>query len=92
MQLPHMSRLGLLAVAFSSGKVLLYSLPHVEDLNAYRRTQVTGRNSCKKMRRRQAGICIVGCCLFRLSHPNRKGRVLLKRPGILLKLNDGKKS
>ncbi|XP_026527395.1 general transcription factor 3C polypeptide 2 isoform X2 [Notechis scutatus] len=41
-KLPHMSRLGLLAVAFSSGKVLLYSLPHVEDLNAYRRTQVTG--------------------------------------------------
>lgn len=43
-----MSRLGLLAVAFSSGKVLLYSLPHAEDLNAYRRTQVTGRNGCKK--------------------------------------------
>ncbi|KAM6463023.1 general transcription factor 3C polypeptide 2 isoform 2-T2 [Liasis olivaceus] len=41
-KLPHMSRLGLLAVAFSNGKVLLYSLPHVEDLNAYRRTQVTG--------------------------------------------------
>uniref|UniRef100_A0A8D2IZ52 General transcription factor 3C polypeptide 2 n=1 Tax=Varanus komodoensis TaxID=61221 RepID=A0A8D2IZ52_VARKO len=31
---PQMSRLGLLAVAFSDGKVLLYSLPHAEPLRA----------------------------------------------------------
>ncbi|XP_070591087.1 general transcription factor 3C polypeptide 2 isoform X2 [Erythrolamprus reginae] len=46
-KLPHMNRLGLLAVAFSNGKVLLYSLPHAEDLNAYRRTQVTGGSSSR---------------------------------------------
>lgn len=44
-----MSRLGLLAVAVSDGKVLLYSLPHAEDLYAYRRAQVTGRKSCDVM-------------------------------------------
>ncbi|KAJ6650976.1 hypothetical protein lerEdw1_001227 [Lerista edwardsae] len=42
---PQMSRLGLLAVAFSDGKVLLYSLPHAEDLYAYKRAQVTDGTS-----------------------------------------------
>ncbi|XP_042302863.1 general transcription factor 3C polypeptide 2 isoform X2 [Sceloporus undulatus] len=39
---PQMSRLGLLAVAFSDGQVLIYSLPHVEALQAHQRSQVTG--------------------------------------------------
>ncbi|NXA57457.1 TF3C2 factor, partial [Nothocercus julius] len=37
---PQMSRLGLLAVAFSDGTVLLYSLPHPEALRASKRCQV----------------------------------------------------
>ncbi|NXU54305.1 TF3C2 factor, partial [Turnix velox] len=40
---PEMSRLGLLAVAFSDGKVLLYTLPHPHALH---RAQVTGRTNC----------------------------------------------
>uniref|UniRef100_A0A8C4J238 General transcription factor 3C polypeptide 2 n=1 Tax=Dromaius novaehollandiae TaxID=8790 RepID=A0A8C4J238_DRONO len=36
---PQMSRLGLLAVAFSDGKVVLYSLPHPEALQTCKRTQ-----------------------------------------------------
>ncbi|NXR04815.1 TF3C2 factor, partial [Sagittarius serpentarius] len=37
---PEMSRLGLLAVAFSDGKVVLYSLPHPGALQRSKRTQV----------------------------------------------------
>uniref|UniRef100_A0A8C0HD75 General transcription factor 3C polypeptide 2 n=1 Tax=Chelonoidis abingdonii TaxID=106734 RepID=A0A8C0HD75_CHEAB len=36
---PQMSRLGLLAAAFSDGKVLVYSLPHPEGLIAHKRVQ-----------------------------------------------------
>uniref|UniRef100_A0A8D0GHC9 General transcription factor 3C polypeptide 2 n=1 Tax=Sphenodon punctatus TaxID=8508 RepID=A0A8D0GHC9_SPHPU len=43
---PHMSRLGLLAVAFSDGKVLLYSLPHPEPLLAHGRAQPPERVQC----------------------------------------------
>ncbi|XP_074982345.1 general transcription factor 3C polypeptide 2 isoform X1 [Caretta caretta] len=39
---PQMSRLGLLAAAFSDGKVLVYSLPHPEGLLAHKRAQVKG--------------------------------------------------
>ncbi|XP_075271269.1 general transcription factor 3C polypeptide 2 isoform X4 [Opisthocomus hoazin] len=39
-KLPQMSRLGLLAVAFSDGKVLLYALPHPGALHRSQRTQV----------------------------------------------------
>nr|XP_060610786.1 general transcription factor 3C polypeptide 2 isoform X2 [Anolis sagrei ordinatus] len=39
---PQMSRLGLLAAAFSDGQVLLYSLPHPEALRAQQTAQVTG--------------------------------------------------
>ncbi|XP_074847689.1 general transcription factor 3C polypeptide 2 isoform X2 [Carettochelys insculpta] len=39
---PQMSRLGLLAAAFSDGKVLLYSLPHPEGLLTHKRAQVKG--------------------------------------------------
>ncbi|NXX76021.1 TF3C2 factor, partial [Urocolius indicus] len=42
---PQLSRLGLLAVAFSDGKVVLYSLPHPGALQCCRRTQVKGRKS-----------------------------------------------
>ncbi|XP_048371687.1 general transcription factor 3C polypeptide 2 isoform X1 [Sphaerodactylus townsendi] len=51
----QMSRLGLLAVAFSDGKVLLYSLPHAQDLHAYRRAQVTDGPSPRH------AICKVQC-------------------------------
>lgn len=44
-QPPQMSRLGLLAVAFSDGKVLLYSLPHPGALRRSKATQVKGRKS-----------------------------------------------
>lgn len=44
-QHPQMSRLGLLAVAFSDGKVVLYSLPHPGALQRSKRTQVKGRKS-----------------------------------------------
>lgn len=44
-QHPQMSRLGLLAVAFSDGKVVLYSLPHPGALQHSKRTQVKGRKS-----------------------------------------------
>ncbi|XP_069461585.1 general transcription factor 3C polypeptide 2 isoform X2 [Ambystoma mexicanum] len=37
---PQMARLGLLAVAFSSGFVEIYSLPHSESLHAYKQLQV----------------------------------------------------
>uniref|UniRef100_UPI00398EDE1F general transcription factor 3C polypeptide 2 n=1 Tax=Pristiophorus japonicus TaxID=55135 RepID=UPI00398EDE1F len=33
---PHMARLGILAAAFSTGKVVVYSLPHPESLNMYK--------------------------------------------------------
>uniref|UniRef100_H3A1R6 General transcription factor 3C polypeptide 2 n=1 Tax=Latimeria chalumnae TaxID=7897 RepID=H3A1R6_LATCH len=39
-KLPQMARLGLLAVAFSSGRIAVYSLPHPESLNAHRRSQL----------------------------------------------------
>ncbi|XP_062979732.1 general transcription factor 3C polypeptide 2 [Elgaria multicarinata webbii] len=52
---PQMSRLGLLAAAFSDGKVLLYSLPHAEELRASRRAQVTGEPSPRH------AICKVQC-------------------------------
>lgn len=45
LQHPQMSRLGLLAVAFSDGKVVLYSLPHPGALQRSKRTQVKGRKS-----------------------------------------------
>ncbi|XP_054828787.1 general transcription factor 3C polypeptide 2, partial [Eublepharis macularius] len=51
----QMSRLGLLAVAFSDGKVLVYSLPHGQDLHAYRRAQVTDGPSPRH------AICKVQC-------------------------------
>ncbi|XP_060107240.1 general transcription factor 3C polypeptide 2 isoform X2 [Heteronotia binoei] len=51
----QMSRLGLLAVAFSDGKVLLYSLPHAQDLHACRRAQVTDGPSPRHT------ICKVQC-------------------------------
>ncbi|XP_051881272.1 general transcription factor 3C polypeptide 2 isoform X2 [Pristis pectinata] len=35
-KLPQMARLGILAAAFSSGKVVVYSLPHPEFLNMYK--------------------------------------------------------
>ncbi|XP_072413850.1 general transcription factor 3C polypeptide 2 isoform X2 [Chiloscyllium punctatum] len=35
-KIPQMARLGVLAAAFSSGKVVVYSLPHPESLNAYK--------------------------------------------------------
>ncbi|XP_064411136.1 general transcription factor 3C polypeptide 2 [Latimeria chalumnae] len=41
-KLPQMARLGLLAVAFSSGRIAVYSLPHPESLNAHRRSQLKG--------------------------------------------------
>ncbi|NWH71626.1 TF3C2 factor, partial [Piaya cayana] len=37
---PQMSRLGLLAVAFSDGRVVLYALPHASALRHAQRTQV----------------------------------------------------
>ncbi|XP_009894074.1 PREDICTED: general transcription factor 3C polypeptide 2, partial [Charadrius vociferus] len=42
---PQMNRLGLLAVAFSDGKVVLYALPHPGALQRSKRTQVKGRKS-----------------------------------------------
>ncbi|XP_019392829.1 PREDICTED: general transcription factor 3C polypeptide 2 isoform X2 [Crocodylus porosus] len=39
-KLPQLSRLGLLAVALSNGRVVLYTLPHPEALQALKRTQV----------------------------------------------------
>ncbi|CAN2391372.1 transcription by RNA polymerase III, partial [Pristimantis euphronides] len=39
----EMARLGLLAAAFSSGHVQIYSLPHPESLHSHRRTQGKGR-------------------------------------------------
>ncbi|NXY88741.1 TF3C2 factor, partial [Alcedo cyanopectus] len=39
---PQMSRLGLLAVAFSDGKVVVYSLPHPGALRRSKTTQVKG--------------------------------------------------
>ncbi|XP_060707774.1 general transcription factor 3C polypeptide 2 isoform X2 [Hemiscyllium ocellatum] len=35
-KIPQMARLGVLAAAFSSGKVVVYSLPHPECLNMYK--------------------------------------------------------
>ncbi|XP_048453025.1 general transcription factor 3C polypeptide 2 [Rhincodon typus] len=35
-KIPQMARLGMLAAAFSSGKVVVYSLPHPESLNTYK--------------------------------------------------------
>ncbi|KAM6085730.1 general transcription factor 3C polypeptide 2 isoform 1-T1 [Theristicus caerulescens] len=52
---PQMSRLGLLAVAFSDGKVLLYSLPHPEALQRSKRTQVKDGSFQKHV------ICKVQC-------------------------------
>ncbi|XP_067880182.1 general transcription factor 3C polypeptide 2 isoform X2 [Heterodontus francisci] len=36
---PQMARLGILAAAFSTGKVVVYSLPHPESLNMYKMKQ-----------------------------------------------------
>lgn len=44
-QHPQMSRLGLLAAAFSDGSVVLYALPHPGALQSCTRTQVKGRKS-----------------------------------------------
>ncbi|XP_054051664.1 general transcription factor 3C polypeptide 2 isoform X8 [Rissa tridactyla] len=52
---PQMSRLGLLAVAFSDGKVLLYSLPHPGALRRSKATQVKDGSFHKHV------ICKVQC-------------------------------
>ncbi|KAM9273660.1 LOW QUALITY PROTEIN: general transcription factor 3C polypeptide 2 [Cariama cristata] len=52
---PQMSRLGLLAVAFSDGKVVLYSLPHPGALQCSKRTQVKDGSFHKH------AICKVQC-------------------------------
>ncbi|XP_030345172.1 general transcription factor 3C polypeptide 2 isoform X2 [Strigops habroptila] len=52
---PQMSRLGLLAVAFSDGKVVLYSLPHPRALQRSKRTQVKDGSFHKHI------ICKVQC-------------------------------
>ncbi|NXQ85894.1 TF3C2 factor, partial [Nyctibius grandis] len=52
---PQMSRLGLLAVAFSDGRVVLYSLPHPGALRRAARTQVKDGSSHKHV------ICKVLC-------------------------------
>ncbi|NWX76279.1 TF3C2 factor, partial [Alca torda] len=52
---PQMSRLGLLAVAFSDGKVLLYSLPHPGALQRSKATQVKDGSFHKHV------ICKVQC-------------------------------
>ncbi|XP_075197514.1 general transcription factor 3C polypeptide 2 isoform X2 [Anomaloglossus baeobatrachus] len=49
----EMARLGLLAVAFSSGHVQIYSLPHPESLHSHRKTQ--GKELCDQC------ICKVDC-------------------------------
>ncbi|KAM6405655.1 general transcription factor 3C polypeptide 2 isoform 2-T2 [Pluvialis apricaria] len=52
---PQMSRLGLLAVAFSDGKVVLYALPHPGALQRSKRTQVKDGSFHKHV------ICKVQC-------------------------------
>ncbi|XP_071598490.1 general transcription factor 3C polypeptide 2 isoform X2 [Heliangelus exortis] len=52
---PQMGRLGLLAVAFSEGKVVLYSLPHPGALRRAKRTQVKDGSFQKHI------ICKVQC-------------------------------
>ncbi|XP_063186932.1 general transcription factor 3C polypeptide 2 isoform X5 [Chroicocephalus ridibundus] len=52
---PQMNRLGLLAVAFSDGKVLLYSLPHPGALRRSKATQVKDGSFHKHV------ICKVQC-------------------------------
>uniref|UniRef100_A0A8C3KH28 General transcription factor 3C polypeptide 2 n=1 Tax=Calidris pygmaea TaxID=425635 RepID=A0A8C3KH28_9CHAR len=52
---PQMSRLGLLAVAFSDGKVLLYALPHPAALRRAKDTQVKDGSLHKHI------ICKVQC-------------------------------
>lgn len=52
---PQMSRLGLLAVAFSDGSVVLYSLPHPNALQSCQRTQVKDGSLPKHV------ICKVQC-------------------------------
>ncbi|KAK2515363.1 Gtf3c2 [Columba livia] len=54
-QHPQMSRLGLLAVAFSDGKVVLYALPHPGALHRAKRAQVKDGPSHKHV------ICKVQC-------------------------------
>ncbi|XP_035424223.1 general transcription factor 3C polypeptide 2 [Cygnus atratus] len=52
---PQMSRLGLLAVAFSDGSVVLYALPHPGALQSCKRTQVKDGSLPKHV------ICKVQC-------------------------------
>ncbi|XP_053917667.1 general transcription factor 3C polypeptide 2 isoform X2 [Cuculus canorus] len=52
---PQMSRLGLLAVAFSDGRVVLYALPHASALRHSQRTQVKDGSLHKHI------ICKVQC-------------------------------
>lgn len=42
-QAPHMPRLGLLAVAFSTGVVTIYSLPHPDALHASKKQENSGK-------------------------------------------------
>ncbi|XP_028809417.1 general transcription factor 3C polypeptide 2 isoform X2 [Denticeps clupeoides] len=39
---PQMARLGLLAAAYSNGKILIYALPHPNSLLAHRKSQMKG--------------------------------------------------
>ncbi|KAH0622984.1 hypothetical protein JD844_025938 [Phrynosoma platyrhinos] len=65
---PQMSRLGLLAVAFSDGQVLIYSLPHLEALQAHQRSQVTGLHlAILEVGGGEAGV--VRCHYARDTHP-----------------------
>lgn len=42
-QAPHVPRLGLLAVAFSTGVVTIYSLPHPDALHASKKQENSGK-------------------------------------------------
>lgn len=44
LQSPQMPRLGLLAAGCSSGRIVIYSLPHPDALLTHRRSQTDGRS------------------------------------------------
>ncbi|XP_059501461.1 general transcription factor 3C polypeptide 2 isoform X2 [Stegostoma tigrinum] len=64
-KIPQMARLGMLAAAFSSGKVVVYSLPHPKSLNTYK--MKCSKGSTKNLRL----IASSGNCLCGFAHSPR---------------------
>ncbi|XP_023687313.2 general transcription factor 3C polypeptide 2 [Paramormyrops kingsleyae] len=73
---PLMPRLGLLAAAFSSAKIAIYSLPHPDALLAYRKTQNKGAVDTEQHIYQVHSVAVLKLGSIQADHDGRSGQCL----------------